>query len=635
MTTPSSSTTSPSPPMAYLAPTAQPLQQSSSASSASSDKEQRKKAVQKFLARAEISMVTRALRARLSYASYKATHNVPHLSLFDLESRVITHPHPIPPSTQHRAITTKRKVATTARDGSNATTGHAITGGTHRRGGSDSMAPPASLSRNNHHSTSNGITTTAHFQSDPSFRTATSLYSSILAPPPNKQVRTIHNTRDPPITAPSRTAPVNSPRTRTAKPNSRAEGRGRGRAKAADRSPKTVETPTRRRKTSSIDKGKQKQALTDAEVNVDADGDVAMKAAQTLTSWRLHNRQPSNVAGSPRSSFDGSDTNSTYSHFAQSSARTTTTVGSVASATSPTAASIASTVELPARSRTPSPASKIQEHATPRAAPTDDEAADLMLLFATSPSPARPSTVSKDARDMAAFRALSGGNNALLSKGRVLFPSSGEMHGAEEATSPGGGRQQLQYRHQHTKSGPPLTRGSEVGSFSSSISSISSELGRRGSMDATSGLPSRMGHLGPSQLLPPPPLPIAPAGGTTTPEHAKGRGGSAVQSPKSSGGQTAEFNLSDFINASPSPLRPGAGQGQCLSLGQGAQKPSLGLRADVGRKLFEEEQIKNVAAGPMQNVTKSPHARELGAGIDLDAMRSGPYLGHAIPSKKE
>ncbi len=54
--------------------------------------------------------------------------------------------------------------------------------------------------------------------------------------------------------------------------------------------------------------------------------------------------------------------------------------------------------------------------------------------------------------------------------------------------------------------------------------------------------------------------------------------------------------------------------------GLSAQKPSLGLRADVGRKLFEEEQMRNATGAGA--VTKSPKARGLGAGIDLDAMRS-------------
>ncbi|KAK2460305.1 hypothetical protein APHAL10511_007694 [Amanita phalloides] len=596
MATPASSATSPSPPIPFRSHPSHPLPPPA-ASTDPSEKEQRKKAVQKFLARAEISMVTRALRARLSYASYKAAHNIPHLSLRDLEERTLTQPQPV---SLPRSIAAKRKVAAMNKESAaSATIGPAMITSAHARGGSDSMAPPAAVSttRNNAYPKTTGHTSA---ESGPTPRSGSSLYSSILAPPPIKQPRTIHHVNDPPIPAP----PTPSSRTRVAKPSS---GRGRGRAKAAERPLKPGESPGRRRKTSSIDKGKQKQALTDAEMNVDTDGDVAMKAAVTLTSWLLHSRQPT-VAASPRSSFDGSEASSTYSHFAQSSARTTT--ATTASAASPAAASATSTAEPPAHSRTPSPASRAPEHATPRASTGDEEAADLMLLFAASPSPARPpGSKDKDARDMAAFRALSGGNNALLSKGRVLFPSSGDLPGPEDA-SPGPTSRQPQYRHQHTRSGPPLMRGAD-NSFSSSISSISSQLGRRGSVDA--------GRLGPpSQLLPPPPLPAAR---TTTPEHAIGRSGSTISSPKSSGGHTSDFNFSDFINASPSPARPGAGQ--ILSLGQGlapsAQKPNLGLRADVGRKLFEEEQIRN---GTGASVPKSPRARGLGAGIDLDAMRS-------------
>ena len=63
MATPSSSTTSPSPPMAYLSHLshlshAPGQQQASMVSQNEIDREQRNKAVQKFLARAEISMVS-------------------------------------------------------------------------------------------------------------------------------------------------------------------------------------------------------------------------------------------------------------------------------------------------------------------------------------------------------------------------------------------------------------------------------------------------------------------------------------------------------------------------------------------------------------------------------------------------
>ncbi|KAF8627048.1 hypothetical protein AX17_006388 [Amanita inopinata Kibby_2008] len=641
MATPSSSATSPSPPMAYLTHTAAQPPPNSSASSDSAERDQRKKAVQKFLARAEISMVTRALRARLSYASYKATHNIPHVSLCDLEARTTSQG---PPITLPRTIAAKRKAAALHKD--NANTGVTISPAatcssrsSHRRGASGSMAPPPALSSTQTKFNSSQTSATigqSESGSSSGRGPASSLYTSILAPPPTKQARTIHNADEPPISPSSRTAP--SPRTRVAKPSSRAEGRGRGRGKNVEHTPKPANSPGRRRgKNASIDKGKQKQALVDAEMNVDADGDVDMKAAATLTSWLLHNRQPTMAgsASSPRSSFDGSDTNSTYSysHFAQSSARTTTTV---ASAGSPAAVSTTSTAEPPARSRTPSPVTKMPEHVTPRTAPTDNEAADLMLLFATSPSPARPAG-NKDNRDMAAFRALTGNSNALLSKGRVLFPSfgSGDAVNVEDA---GGVLPRSPYRHQHTRSGPPLVRAGGDGSFNSSISSISSEMmGRRSSTDANSGSGlSRQLTPSLSQLLPPPPLPIhdaataAGSGTARTPDTPAAS--SAVQSPKSSGGLTAEFNFSDFINASPSPARAGA---TTLLVGSVQAKPSLGLRADVGRKLFEEEQMRNAMGGGSgaggggvgRNATtrspaqESPREQGLGASIDLNVMQ--------------
>ncbi|PFH48776.1 hypothetical protein AMATHDRAFT_149124 [Amanita thiersii Skay4041] len=629
MATPSSSATSPSPPMAYLTHTPTPLHLSTSAPPDALEREHRKKAVQKFLARAEISMVTRALRARLSYASYKATHNIPHATLCELEARVIKPT--IPSTAAPRTTSAKRKAAASNKDAATINSaGLCITGSSLRRGGSGSMAPPASVSSpRNIQATMHGniAANLGQSESGPSSRSgqsAPSLYKSILAPPPTKQARTIHNAGDPPIPPPSRTAP--SPRTRAAKPTSRGEGRTHARGKSTEHPPKVASSPARRRgKTASLDKGKRKQALADAEMNVDADADVDMKAAATLTSWLLHNRQPNMTgsASSPRSSFGDSDTGSTYSHFAQSSARTTTgTAGSAASSVAPSTTSVA---EGPARSRTPSPSGKPTEHVTPRAAPTDDEAADLMLLFAASPSPARPTTTkNKAARDLTAFRTLTGGNNSLANKGRVLFPSSTSGDGEDSVV----GAPHLAPHMVPSHGGAPLTRSGE-NSFTSSISSISLEMGRRGSTDLGGGGGgfSRVSssQFTPSQLLPPPPMPLHESAMANT---ARTPGGSpvdslksSVPSPKSSGGRTAEFNFSDFINASPSPLRPGA---TTMLGGMGSfsaqSKPSLGLRADVGRKLFEEEQMRHV-------VMKSPSGKReerthLGAGIDLDVKRS-------------
>jgi len=72
-----------------------------------------------------------------------------------------------------------------------------------------------------------------------------------------------------------------------------------------------------------------------------------------------------------------------------------------------------------------------------------------------------------------------------------------------------------------------------------------------------------------------------------------------------------DFNFNDFINASPSPSR-----GPVVP----APKANLGLRADVGRKLFEEEQLRHAMSGfGGQSPGKRPpdERAALGAGIDL------------------
>ncbi|KAG8690382.1 hypothetical protein FRC11_012015 [Ceratobasidium sp. 423] len=53
---------------------------------------QRQKAIDTFLARAEFSKLARVLRARLSYASYKATHNIAHVPLTSLEHQLASRP---------------------------------------------------------------------------------------------------------------------------------------------------------------------------------------------------------------------------------------------------------------------------------------------------------------------------------------------------------------------------------------------------------------------------------------------------------------------------------------------------------------------------------------------------------------
>lgn len=455
------------------------------------------------------------------------------------------------------------------------------------------MAPPTTVSSpRTHYPASNGSAhaTSSNNDSGPSSRSGNSgqsLYTSILAPPPAKQARTIHNAGDPPVPAPSR--PTASPRARAAKTSVRSIAEGT-RAQAKGRQTGAAGSPDKRKaKRGSPDKGKQKQknADMDMDINPDVDGDVDMKAAATLTSLLLHHRPSiAGSASSPRSSIDGSDTGSTYSysHFAQSSARTAG-AGSAPVSAAPSTSTI---TDSSFRNQTPSPTStsaQVLNTSTPRPAPTDNEAANLMLYLATSPSPARPPN--KDERDAAAYRALGGGPSALRTKGRVLFPTSGEPPAPDE---PGGLVRQA------------LARGGGD-SFTSSISSIGTEMGIRSGADIplarTSSLTSS-----PAQLLPPPPL--------TTPASCPSPRKDHAQSPKPGyhSQMSVDFNINDFIHASPSPARG--------TVGPGIQKTNLGLRADVGRKLFEEEQMRHAMGAALpQSPMKKQEERGLSAGIDL------------------
>lgn len=561
--------------------------------------------------------VTRALRARLAYASYKAQHNIPHVPLRDLEAQSQSQT-----ASFNRTIAAKRKaVGATNYYNNPATQGPSTSGaGSLRRGGSGTMPPPASVSSpRTHASPSLGYSEVASSLRHSS--QAPSLYSSILAPPPTKHARTVHNPSDPPVPAPSR--PTQSPRSRPKASPRNEVIRPQAKAKQASKSAKATASPDRRRtKGGSIDKGKQKQRADD--MDVDVDGDVDMKAAATLTSLLMHHKRPSitGSASSPRSSIDGSEVGSAYSYFAQSSARTSGLNPAVPLSVAPSSSSIA---EPLVRSQTPPPpsGSSIKQHTTPRAAPTDSEAANLMLFLATSPSPLRPAN--KDAKDLAAYRALGGGSGPLRSKGRVLFPST-------PATDPTpSGPQDVSAGASYRP--PTLTREGE-NSFTSSISSIGAELGdtmndasdehdsqptttNTGNAIPTSSLGSALSQLLPSAPLPLPSAPSSPSGRKDSNLNPK-----ATLLGVPSGGSHApplDFNFHEFINASPSPSRGTHGHGSNVH-----NKTSLGLRADVGRKLFEEEQMRQAhafqvaaAAAAIGSPGHRQEERPLGAGIDL------------------
>ena len=433
-----------------------------------------------------------------------------------------------------------------------------------------------------------------------------SLFSSLLQPPPSKRARTIHNPQDPPVPPPTKPRPATPTRKTGKTQRGPPSSQSKGKAKKDVKGKKRETGPSRRIITP--------QSTLGSEDFVDNDDD--MKAAATLTSL-LHSRPSMSVtASSPRSSLSaGSEGGSTqpYPHYAQSSTRTAATGSSALSeeitfnprfarsSTPPPSSRHVRTQSLPhVGSTTPkmqaqSGHRKSNNTTTPHP-PSDTEAADLMLFLATSPSPVRPTTAKdRDAKDTSAFRTLSG-NPGL--KGRVLFSSSGQ--GNDDMSGATG-----------------KTPRREAGSNFSSISSIGGE--SIGGPSATPSSPlnphtrtsrvdrqsndlndsrSKRYPLLPAPTSPTRARPIERAASVPISSEPRSAGVTASPTPKGS------FNLHDYLNVSPSPAA--AGPSSKLST----------LRANVGRKLFEEHHGMGSGASGRENVSASSSGG-LGAGIDL------------------
>lgn len=445
-----------------------------------------------------------------------------------------------------------------------------------------------------------------------------SLYASLLQPPPSKRARTIHNPQDPPL------APSTKPKHATPPRKSTKAARN---AHSTQSKTKSRKEEKGKRKETARGTGSSRNRIT-PQSTLGSDGfvneDVDMKAAATLTSL-LHSRPSKSVtASSPRSSMSaGSDAGSThsYSQYAQSSARSTAPTSLVASqeqsfggyprASTPPRHGHVRTQSLPhlRANGTTTPKSQAKPSggrlagSTTPVPPSDSEAADLMLFLATSPSPVRPASKEKDP---SLLRSLSG-NSAL--RGRVLFGQGSE----ERAPS----------------SPRPLQR-EATGSFNSVATEVTSETiasgSGSGSQERGAGVPATSSLLNPNhnrastagsssslkdaalapapnatptaaplersptQLLPAPSSPTRPRS-VPVPGEAK-PGGSA-------------FNISEYINVSPA----------------GPAKPA-NLRADVGRRLFEEHHAATAGTaggggGGGESQNQSQGEPVLGAGIDL------------------
>ncbi|KAF7986443.1 hypothetical protein HWV62_31203 [Athelia sp. TMB] len=437
MATPSSSATSASasPPHSFLHPSSPPAPPQDDAAD-----DERKQAVQKFLARAEISMisapslhtppipmhtrpptrphllllsalpphahqlthppqVTRGLRARLSYASFKAAHNIPHVPLRDLEAQSASHY----PNATTRLIGAKRKPAPPANNYYNNPATQAPQTSPRARAmpppGARSYYPATSASTGNGrpHPALQQQQAQAHTQ--PYAQLAQqqqqqpareSLYASLLAPPPAKQARTIHNPRDPPVPAPLRPAPL--PTAGRKRAHSVAGAEGAAARRPTPRARKPAKGKAHVRAGGSLDlRGAGGGGLT---------GEMDLKAAATLTSLLHAARSPRSAAGSL------SDAGGSLGGFAQSAAR-----GDGDDTHTPPA--LGTPVLAHAAPNRPRAAtlSAGSTHSTV-GGPSDSEAADLMLFLATSPSPVRPAGTPREAPPRLG---LGGG------AGRVLF----------------------------------------------------------------------------------------------------------------------------------------------------------------------------------------------------------------------
>ncbi|KAN0132889.1 hypothetical protein V8E53_009254 [Lactarius tabidus] len=588
------------------------------------EREARQRAIQKFLARAEISKLTRGLRARLSYATYKTKHDVARLPISELESRAGS-----------------GVLATWTPSGRNYNDSPVIQGNniTNTSGGSvrkGVMAPPATIP-----SSTPRIRQASPGKREPaSANAAQSLYASILAPPPAKRARTIHNPEDPPVPAPARMTNGTS-RHRKRSSNSEASRGTRSRVASGSQPYSSIAEHTRantrtgketkRKETSKGGRTSgQHRDVKASNADRSHDVDVDMKAAATLTHLLRHSRSSITSLGavSPRSSMSaGSDVGSSHSlsHFAQSSTRTTTAQTSLTSSQeSPQTSSLARPATPPRASDaglTPRTGSH-PDGGSASASATDQEAIKLLYFLHESPSPARPSTVrSRDGQDVASFGALSKSSD-LKAQGRVLFPttSSGslDMPSAyrvltrDNSSSSVSSTAPMEVPNSRTITREPtLVIDPPVGDvvLPQHIDPAKSNRKDAEIQPVTKITPPTPIEPSPNQLLLAPSSPQR-AAQVPTPQPVSPQSELKVHHAAPATPGTYTFNLNDFINVSPSPAGPHrttAPYKQNLS----------GMRSVGGRKLFADEQAEQIMSSEEASRLSDHANTALGAGIHL------------------
>lgn len=445
----------------------------------------------------------------------------------------------------------------------------------HEHGGVGYASNPGGLNAETSHMRSPG-------GADASAANATkSLFASIFALPPAKRPRTIHNPESPPVPpplTPAQQAQNSKSSNKAAKKSSR-KGKGKVSAEGSRGRPVAVNGKERTRK--SAKKGRNASiSSTHTRTSFSGDteivNDTDIKAAATLTDI-LFSR--AGMTGSPRSSFAAPTSSSrtmpvsgsSHAPALSQSSSTSTASRTVAHSRTGSNASVSSSatggldaeyhthagsdtskgtrrsltpLASSSRQGAPAPAgpssssSSSQHHQQLEPPPVgqraaDSEAADLMLLLANSPSPARP----KVARDRDITRNV-------MAAGRVLFPSSGGS--PEKAVGPG----------------RSLKRG---GMGANSFSSVSSVESGSGSAAGSHGAERKSMSVSPP-LSEAKTVPASSASASPTTD----RFPDASSAPSLSLGQllpsppsltsnnepqtpAASFNVHDYINISPSP----------------------------------------------------------------------------------
>lgn len=476
-----------------------------------------------------------------------------------------------------------------------------------------------------------------------------SLFTSILAPPSPKRARTIRNPNASPIPAPVLPQPPAHPASPSAKKGrarkgkEKDQGKDKGKAKAkhegttasargrgaAARGGARAQTPSSTRSRSSV------RTRADSEV---ANTNDDIKAAATLTEILF-----SKAGASPRSSLSAgsgpvpaiAELGSPSQHYAQSSTRTAahhgpslsqSSIGSTAmshqrtlsnNSLGGTIAVEESDVRLRSDSASLTRSTTPTQSTTPRASRTaDSEAADLMLLLANSPSPARPKAPTRDA--LSAYT------------GRVLFPNASAptaFPGSLSASCDGLRRDGTDLSGDTTLRGDgsfsslSLSRAPTMLSVSSTVPNSPRLSGEPIVTPPTPGAGDGKNLLAPGHLLPAPPSPSIPSLSATT---AHGQLSSLSRSSAPSGSSLSQpltpsassFDMSDYINVSPAPpstLSHSSVVGTPSRLRTSTTAASLSKDV-AGRRLFEGESVgRKLRFGEVDGGV--PGA--LGSGIDL------------------